>query len=319
MAKKAKRTRRKKPTEPVGLKAGQTKANPPAAVQELCDQIETDGGAVLSAYREPLGGKWVVFASLPIEQVEPTPFQRNLSDAHVKRLTDVIAKTGVYLDPVIATRIGEGKYQTPNGYHRLTAMKNQNAQSIVALVVTDPQIARLILALNCEKAHNLREKCSEVIRLARHLADLPGKESDYVLEFEEPAYLTLGMCYEQNGRFAGGAYHSFLKRVDDFLERPMPAALQKRAAYCDSLIQLDTRVGEIIAQLKDKGLQSPYLRNFVVARINPVRFLKGDMPPIDEALKKMTLNAAKFNVAKITPGDLARSGGAGGAAEGEES
>src|SRR5438045_3306417 len=98
MAKKVKRRRRKKPAEPQGLKAAQTRVEPPEAVRELCAQIESDGGAALSAYREPLGGRWVVMASLPIEQVEPTPYQRNLSDAHVKRLGDVIGRTGLYLD-----------------------------------------------------------------------------------------------------------------------------------------------------------------------------------------------------------------------------
>jgi ParB family chromosome partitioning protein len=318
MGKKVKRTRRKKPAEPQGLRARQTKAEPPASVAELCGQIEEDGGAVLSAYREPLGGRWVVLASLPLEQVEPTPFQRNLSDAHVKRLTDVISRTGLYLDPVIATRVDAKKYQTPNGYHRLMAMRNQNAQAITALVVTEPQVARLMLALNCEKAHNLREKASEVIRLARHLSELPGKETDYVLEFEEPSYLTLGLCYEQNGRFAGGAYHPLLRRVDEFLEMTLPKALDKRTKYAESFMQIDARVTEVVGQLKEKGLQSPYLRNFVVARINPVRFLKGDMPSLEEALRKMSQSAAKFNADKITPGDLARSGAAAAGGDGEE-
>ncbi len=220
--KKVRRTRKKGPAGPVGLKPGQVKGDPPEGVRKLCEDIQSDGGAVLSAYREPLGGRWVILAVLPIEKVEPTPYQRGLSDAHVKRLADVIGRCGLFLDPVIAVRVEDGKYQSPNGFHRLSAMKAQGAQSITALVVTEPHVARLILALNCEKAHNLREKCSEVIRLARHLAELPGKESDFELEFEEAAFLTLGLCYEQNGRFAGGAYHPLLKRVDAFLDRPLP-------------------------------------------------------------------------------------------------
>lgn len=68
-----------------------------------------------------------------------------------------------------------------------------------------------ILALNTEKAHNLREKSLEVIRMARDLAGKePLSEKVYEFEFEEAAFLTLGVCYEQNGRFAGGAYHPLL-------------------------------------------------------------------------------------------------------------
>lgn len=307
------RKRRKKgePAGPVGLKPFQVRAEPPNAVESLCKDIEKDGGAVLSAYREPLGGRWVVMAVLPLDQVEPTPYQRGLSDTHVKRLVDVISRSGLYLDPVIAVRVGPQRYQTPNGHHRATAMKQQGAQAITALVVTEPQVARLILALNVEKAHNLREKASEVIRLARHLAEMPeGREEDYALEFEEAAFLTLGLCYEQNGRFAGGAYHPILKRVDEFLSLPLPKSLAKRAGYAEQLIKIDSRVGEIVAELKDKGLESPYLRNFVVARINPIRFLKGKTLPIEETLDKMEQAAAKFKPDKISVADLARSGAA---------
>src|SRR5205085_1767021 len=48
-------------------------------VAALCRGIEHDCGKVLAIYREPFGGRWVVMAALPIELVEPTPYQRNLS------------------------------------------------------------------------------------------------------------------------------------------------------------------------------------------------------------------------------------------------
>jgi ParB family chromosome partitioning protein len=317
-AKKPRRRKKAEPAGPIGLTPAQTLAKPPEPVESLCKDIQGDGGAVLSAYREPLGGRWVIMAALPLEQVEPTPYQRGLSDTHVKRLVDVISRSGLYLDPVIAVRVGPKQYQTPNGHHRATAMKQQGARAITALVVTEPQVARLILALNVEKAHNLREKSSEVIRLARHLAELPeGREQDYALEFEEAAFLTLGLCYEQNGRFAGGAYHPILKRVDEFLDMPLPKSVARRGEYAEQLLKIDARVSEIVAKLKAKGLESPYLRNFVVARINPIRFLKGKTMPIEDTLDKMAAAAAKFNTDKINVSDLARSGAA-AAGSGEE-
>lgn len=305
-----KKTRTKKPPEPIGLEPGQTVAKPPAAIETLCHDIEADGGAALTAYREPLGGQWVVLAVLPIAQVEPTPYQRGLSEAHVKRLEDVIARTGLYLDPVIAFRVEPGRYQTPNGHHRAMALKNRGARSITALVVPEQRVAHLILALNVEKAHNLREKAAEAIRLARHLAELPeGKEKDYSLEFEEPALLTLGLCYEQNGRFAGGAYHPLLKRVDAFLNSGLPRAIAQREEYARQLLAIDQRVSQIVQQLKEKGMESPYLRNFVVARLNPLRFKRGEKMSIDDALDKMAQAAQRFKTDKISVADLSRAGG----------
>jgi ParB family chromosome partitioning protein len=69
-------------------------------------------------------------------------------------------------------------------------------------------------------------------------------------------------------------------------------------------------VGEAVEKLKARGLTSPYLRSFVVARINPLRFIKGELPSYDELLQTMTKRARGMDPARIRTEDLARSGGA---------
>ena len=81
---------------------------PGAAAAELAAAIRRDGGAVLAVFRDPLGGHWQVLAGLPVAKVEPTPYQRDLSDTHVARLTDAIDRLGRYLDPIIAVPSGTG-------------------------------------------------------------------------------------------------------------------------------------------------------------------------------------------------------------------
>ena len=294
-----------------GLTPGETVSGTPSPeIDRVRRQIEADGGVVLGAFRDPLGGYWQVLASLPIEKVEPTPFQRDLSDTHVKRLAGVIDTLGRFLDPIIAVHNEKGIYWTPNGYHRLSAMKRLGAKSIVALVLAEPEVAYKILALNTEKAHNLREKSLEVIRMARDLAGLDTKpESAYALEFEEPAFLTLGVCYEKNGRFAGGAYHAVLKRIDEFSGEPLSRALAAREGRAARVMELEEAVAKAMQALKEKGFESPYLRAFVVARINPLRFHKGDKPSFDATIEKMIASARKFNAAGVKPEMLARAGG----------
>src|SRR5260221_9224851 len=165
--------RKKKPAAAsVGLDAkAVADSSPPANVKKLVDRIADDGGAALAPYREPLNGSWVILASLPIEKVEPTPYQRELSKTHADRLAQVIPKVGMFLDPLIAIRSDEA-YWTPNGMHRLAAMKSLGARAVIALVVPETRIAYRILALNTEKAHNLRDKSLEVVRMARGLAAL---------------------------------------------------------------------------------------------------------------------------------------------------
>jgi ParB family chromosome partitioning protein len=316
-----KRTRRTKAVPGSrGLAASELGAGvPPAEVDALTRAIAADGGAVLAVYRDPIGAHWQVLAGVPLEKVVPTPFQRDLSDAHVKRLTGVVDKLGRFLDPVIAVRQDDGTYWTPNGHHRTAAVRALGGRSIVALVLPDREVAYQILALNTEKAHNLREKSLEVVRMAREIAGRdPRPERDFALEFEEPAFITLGVCYEQRPRFSGGAYNPVLKRCDAFLEEPLPAALKVREQRAARLLELDDAVGAAVQQLKERGFESPYLRAFVVARCNPLRWVKpgaGAAPDLDATIAKMLDAARKFDPGKVKAEQLAQAGGPPDAAE----
>ena len=312
------RKRRKLAGKSIGLEARELLATAmPGDVGDLQAAIEEDGGKVLASYREPFGGHWLVMAALPIEKVEPTPYQRNLSDSHARKLESVIAKLGRFLDPVIIVRKeskdSETRYWTPNGNHRLSAMRTLGAKSIVGIVVPEASAAYQILALNTEKAHNLRERALEVIKMYQELATLDdATEETYALEFEEAALITLGLCYLERPRFSGGAYHPILRRADEFLKKPLQTALGIRQERAKTVMELDDLVVEKVEALKSKGLTSPYLKSFVVARINPIRFRPKEAAPLsfDEILDRMTKAAAKLNVDKVKVEDLSRSGGA---------
>jgi ParB family chromosome partitioning protein len=308
---KTRKRRKKAAPEPRGLSARQVAGgNPPAAVERLEAAIEADGGAPLGAYRDPLGGSWQILASLPIDKVSPTPYQRDLSEPHVARLSDAIDRLGRFVDPIIAVRTDDGHYWTPNGNHRLAAMRMLGASAIVALVIPEAEVAHRILVLNTEKAHNVRERALEVIRLAEALAGLDDRpEREYQTEFEEPALLTLGLCYQQNGRFSGGAYHPILKRTETFSSAKLSNSLIRRRERAAALLQLDSLVAEAVKALKARGLESPYLKAFVIARLNPLRFKRGAKADPDEIIAQMTASARRFDAGKVKPGQIAASGG----------
>jgi ParB family chromosome partitioning protein len=311
MAKKRVVRRRKKVgAKSVGLTATETAQVDDRAARALAEHIAEDEGAVLATYREPFGGTPVLLATLPIDRVEPTPYQRDPSEPHVKRLMNVVETLGRFLDPIITVRQDEG-YWTPNGNHRLQAMRKLGAKSVVALVIPDPDVAFKILALNTEKAHNLKEKSLETIRMLRALAESRSTrtEREFVFEFDQPAFLTLGAGYEQRPRLSGGAYHSLLRRIDDFLDERLPRALKERERRAALVRSSDDEVGRIIDKLKKRGLTSPYLRPFVVARINPIRFSTSTEFDFDDVLRRMEKNAAKFNVDRIRQEDVVRVGG----------
>jgi len=285
--------------------------SPPAGIIRLADAIEADGGSVLATYRDPLGGHWQILAGLPVDIIEPTPYQRDLSDPHVAKLCSAIDRLGRYLDPIVVVRNAEGVYWTPNGNHRLAALKTLGARAATAIVVPEPEVARRILLLNTEKAHNLRERSLEVARLAVNLAELDDRpEREFEPEFEEAALITLGLCYMENGRFAGSAYHPVLRRIDRFLGASLPRALEIRRERAARVLELEDAVGEAVQHLKERGFESPYLRAFVVARINPLRFKRGAKAEFDETIDRMIASARRFDAGKIKPDQVARTGGA---------
>jgi ParB family chromosome partitioning protein len=283
------------------------------AIAGVVALVKAAGGAPIGAYREPLSGKPLLLASLPFSAIQPTPFQRDLSPTHAKRLADAIEATNAFLDPLIVVRGEDGRLWTPNGRHRLAAAKLLGLKQLTALISPDEELSYRILALNTEKAHNLKDKSLEVIRMARSLAKRQptAREKVFAGQFESAELLTLGIVYESNARFGGGAYSSFLKKIDRISDKPLPASLRERSDYAARLQEIDTNVKRIVEALQKRGMKSPYLRSYVVARINPVRFHKakpGDTKPampIAQALTRMTAAARNFNLEKVSMTDLA--------------
>ena len=282
-------------------------------VRALVAEVREAGGAPIGSYREPLSGQALLLAVLPIAAVQPTPFQRDLSPTHTKRLAQKIDESGSFLDPLIVVRGADGTLWTPNGRHRLAAAKLLGLRQITVLISPDEGLAFKILALNTEKAHNLKDRSLEVIRMARELAARHKRagESDFEQEFESAALLTLGLCYQENGRFAGGAYHPFLRKVDRFSSKALPASLREREGFAARLLAIDAEAKRIVEALRERGFKSPYLRTYVVARINPVRFhraKKGETKPampIAAALTRMAASARKFDAGSVRERDLA--------------
>jgi ParB family transcriptional regulator, chromosome partitioning protein len=310
---KRKRASRKATPKTKGLEALQCRLDPSSGdIREVVTRVEREGGTVVGSCRDPLGGSPLVIAIVPIDTIEPTPFQRDLSEAHHKKLAAVIEKTGTFLDPVISVPAPQRGFWTPNGRHRLEAMRRLGAKAITTLIAPDRQLAWQILALNTEKAHNLKERSLEVARIYRGLIeeDDSRKEIEFAFYLEESALVTLGFCYEKKPAFAGGAYHSILRRLEQFEDDALRSTVKRHERRAEMTLDLEEKVAEVVRLLKEKGLTSPYLRTFVVARINPLRWIKGDLPEVESVLKTMRDRAGKFNVEKVRPQDLASMAGA---------
>ena len=282
--------------------------DPPPASVALAREVEEHGGHVLAIYTEPVGDRWQIFSLLPLEQVEPTPYQRDLSKPHVKRLNEVIKKLDRFVDPIVVVAHAPGSYWTPNGHHRLAALRKLKAKWIPVILIPEADVAFQILALNTEKAHNLKEKSLEVIRMYRALqAQGEGRpEEAFAFQFEQPYYITLGLLYERHPRFAGGAFAPILRRVDQFLRSTLARAYEERQRRAEQVEKVNGLLSDVVARMKKRGINHPYIKNFVLARCNPLTRARKSVPGFAETFEKLHRALERFDVDRIRVDDIAR-------------
>ena len=282
---------------------------PPRDVQALAEAVVAHGGQALATYREPIGGHWQIFVLLPIEQVAPTPYQRDLSPTHAKKLQAVVKKIDRFVDPIVVVSPSPGTYWTPNGHHRLKALQKLKAEQVPAILIPEAEVAFQILALNTEKAHNLKEKSLEVIRMYRSLAEERPREGeeDYAFQFEAAHHVTLGILYETNKRFAGGAFAPILRRVDAFLPGTFAKTLPQREARAEKVRAADEALKGAVEQLKKRGIRHPFVKNYVLARTTPLSRARKTLPGFDQAFEKLVANIEAFDLSKVRYEDVQRS------------
>ncbi|MEN3044902.1 MAG: ParB N-terminal domain-containing protein [Candidatus Hydrothermales bacterium] len=275
-------------------------------IRELIEEIENDGVKILSVFNDPYGGKIQFLVEIPLSLVEPTPFQRDLSEPHVRRLMEVIETVGRYLDPIILVRPRKSVYWTPNGNHRREAMLRLGKEKIVGILIPDYSTTYQILALNTEKAHNIKEKSLEVIRMYKTLMieERERYESEFSFQFEEAPFVTLGLLYESKPKFSGGAYHSFLKKIDNFLDLPFEEAFLEREKRAAFLSEVDEIVQDKVTKIKERGINHPFVKQFVVSKANPF----GKRRKLDlnyfEALEMFKERLLEIDVSKVKYEDI---------------
>ncbi len=282
---------------------------PSKAARALAEQVERDGGHVLAVYQEPVGEHWQVFCLLPRTKVEASPYQRDVSPTHVKRLTEAVKRVDRFVDPIVVVSPGAGVYWTPNGNHRRVALDKLKADVVPAILVAEPNVAFQVLALNTEKAHNLKEKSLEVIRMYRGaLAEQPSStEEDWAFQFESAHLITLGLLYEQNKRFAGGAFAPILRRVDKFVKSALRRGLEDREERAALVRAADEALAAVVAKVKKRGINHPYVKSFLLARTTPLTRARKTLPSFDQTFKKLKENLEEFDVSKVRYDEIQRS------------
>lgn len=279
----------------------------PKKKRDFLEVLKKDGVEILSVYQEPFSEKEQILALVPIKICKPTPFQREISPAHLARLKYAIKKIGRFLDPIILIRTKEGEYWTPNGNHRLEAMKSLGREKITAILIPEEKVLGEILALNTEKPHNIKEKSLEVIKMYYHFLKIAENlpETDFAFQFEEPYFATLGVIYQKKERFSGSAYVPLLKRIDQFLSQPLSQAIKERERRAKRIEEeVEPEVLRVIRELKEKKINLLFIKQFIISHNNPCGKKKRERMDFDEGIDAFLNNLAHFDIGKLRLGEM---------------
>jgi ParB family chromosome partitioning protein len=132
-------------------------------------------------------------------------------------------------------------------------------------------------------------------------------EEDFAFQFEAPHFITLGLLYEENKRFAGGAFGPILRRVDKFLKPTLAKALPERQERAGLVREADEALAAVVAKLKKRGLNHPYVKNYVLARTTPLSRARKTLPSFEQTFQKLKDNLEGFDASKVRYDEVQRS------------
>jgi hypothetical protein len=81
--------------------------------------------------------------------------------------------------------------------------------------------------------------------------------------------------------------------------------------------ETDEALADVVAKLKKRGLNHPYVKNFVLARTTPLTRQRKTLPSFDQTFKKLVANLESFDIAKVRYEDIQRSAIMGAPASGD--
>ena len=69
----------------------------------------------------------------------------------------------------------------------------------------------------------------------------------------------------------------------------------------------DEALGTVVAKIKKRGINHPYVKNYVLARTTPLTKARKTLPSFEQTFKKLRENLEEFDVAKVRYDDIQRS------------
>ncbi|HCO39192.1 MAG: ParB N-terminal domain-containing protein [Aquificota bacterium] len=216
-------------------------------------------------FREPIKGLELEFAIVPESKIVIPSIQRELSDAHIKRLMESMEKIG-FVEPLTVIPTEDGYYEVINGQHRFEAGRRLGMSEFPVIIL--PASAKdYIIALNVEKVPSLKDKAHQAYEIfMSYLQKEPSLEEYRLEKFVEEAYLiTIGFIVDKIGdkKFPGYAFEKVLKKVDFFLDSPLESAKEEREKRAEVLMKAKEVLNRRYEEL---GLKNALQKEAIVSK-----------------------------------------------------
>lgn len=218
--------------------------------------------------KEPLRGLELTFTTLPYDKIVIPNIQREISDNHIKKLMDSIAKLG-FIEPIIVipSDNNNNEYEVINGQHRLKAGRNLGMEEF-PVIILPKELKDYIIYLNIEKAPSIRDKAHQSLEIVKKYMNenLDIKEND-LYDFIEKGYLiTLGIVIEDIGdnKFPASTFEKFLDKFDsELFNLKLSDAYKERVNRAKKLLEAKKVLNERYIKL---GLTNPLMKTAIVSK-----------------------------------------------------
>src|SRR5262249_57451186 len=90
-----------------------------------------------------------------------------------------------------------------------------------------------------------------------------------------------------------------LRRVEKFVKAPLSKAYTERERRATLVQAADDALADVVAKIKKRGVNHPYVKNYVLARTTPLSRARKTLPSFEQTFERLKENLEAFDPANV--------------------
>ena len=95
--------------------------------------------------------------------------------------------------------------------------------------------------------------------------------------------------------------------MDKFLKLSLRKGLEERAERAELVRSADETLGQVVAKVKKRGINHPYVKNYLLARTTPLTRARKTLPSFEQTFRSCAASLEDFDVTKVRYDEIQRS------------